>query len=327
VSRSSSNSAMYTQCPKCQTVFRVTLEQLQARDGLVRCGKCNDIFQADQHLYADMAADVAVETPKKSKPAATRRETAAPKKPVKPKPKPAVAPTPPKPAPIEPEIMEVLAAPAPWSLPDEPSPPAPTKEKSAPRSDKRPAKRRSKSTPDTAMPQLSLRPRRQRRSALWIVGGLLLLISFMLQVAYFYRDTLAQYPELQPYFLAACEEIGCSIRPHIDVARIELVEPTGIAPHPRTANALRLRATMVNRSSKPQPFPLMQVTLTDSTGRVLARRIVAPNEYLEQPPGTESKVSGAQMPPNLAIGALLDVANPGGKAVGYQIDFLPPPLR
>src|SRR6185369_1139190 len=146
-----------------------------------------------------------------------------------------------------------------------------------------------------------LRPRPRHHSVLWIVGALLLTILFVLQVAYFYRDTLAQYPQLQPYFLAACDKLGCSIQPHIDIARIELVEPT--------ANALRLRATLVNRSSKPQPFPLMQVTLTDSTGRVLARRIVAPNEYLEQPLGSD-----AQMTPNLAIGAQLDVANPDGKA-------------
>jgi predicted Zn finger-like uncharacterized protein len=37
-----------TACPQCQTRFRVTTEQLQARSGEVRCGRCQHIFNAYQ---------------------------------------------------------------------------------------------------------------------------------------------------------------------------------------------------------------------------------------------------------------------------------------
>ncbi|MDP2827700.1 MAG: DUF3426 domain-containing protein [Sulfuricellaceae bacterium] len=37
-----------TACPQCQTRFRVTTEQLQARSGEVRCGRCSHIFNAYQ---------------------------------------------------------------------------------------------------------------------------------------------------------------------------------------------------------------------------------------------------------------------------------------
>lgn len=40
-----------TQCPECGTRFKVTDAQLQAHDGLVRCGHCHEVFDADKHLH------------------------------------------------------------------------------------------------------------------------------------------------------------------------------------------------------------------------------------------------------------------------------------
>jgi len=37
---------MQTQCPHCDTQFRITEEQYQIADGLVRCGVCNETFNA-----------------------------------------------------------------------------------------------------------------------------------------------------------------------------------------------------------------------------------------------------------------------------------------
>ncbi len=49
-----------TQCPDCRTVFRITPEQLDAADGLVRCGECSNIFNAGAALArgAPSAPDV-----------------------------------------------------------------------------------------------------------------------------------------------------------------------------------------------------------------------------------------------------------------------------
>ena len=35
---------MYTRCPKCKTVFEASPEDLDAHDGLVRCGECDEVF-------------------------------------------------------------------------------------------------------------------------------------------------------------------------------------------------------------------------------------------------------------------------------------------
>lgn len=42
-----------TQCPQCGTRFKVTDAQLDAHDGLVRCGRCHEVFNASEHLHDD----------------------------------------------------------------------------------------------------------------------------------------------------------------------------------------------------------------------------------------------------------------------------------
>lgn len=44
--------SMVTQCPSCGTRFRVTLEQLEARQGQVRCGLCKTVFDGREPLVA-----------------------------------------------------------------------------------------------------------------------------------------------------------------------------------------------------------------------------------------------------------------------------------
>lgn len=53
---------MYTQCPGCQTYFRITPTQLQAAAGKVRCGTCRTVFFAPDLLFEQLpgiAADTA----------------------------------------------------------------------------------------------------------------------------------------------------------------------------------------------------------------------------------------------------------------------------
>lgn len=49
-------TAQKTRCPFCESIFAVTPEQLAARGGHVRCGKCFQVFKADDHLVKDTPA-------------------------------------------------------------------------------------------------------------------------------------------------------------------------------------------------------------------------------------------------------------------------------
>src|SRR6187549_3627807 len=42
--------SIVTQCPSCATTFRVTPPQLQAQHGMVRCGRCAQVFDGFKTL-------------------------------------------------------------------------------------------------------------------------------------------------------------------------------------------------------------------------------------------------------------------------------------
>jgi predicted Zn finger-like uncharacterized protein len=44
---------MFTQCPKCESVFKVSEKDAQAHEGLVRCGNCFSVFNASWNLTDD----------------------------------------------------------------------------------------------------------------------------------------------------------------------------------------------------------------------------------------------------------------------------------
>jgi predicted Zn finger-like uncharacterized protein len=53
---------LFTQCSKCQTIFKLSAEVLRAAGGQVRCGKCGEVFNALAHLAEDSSAFTADET-------------------------------------------------------------------------------------------------------------------------------------------------------------------------------------------------------------------------------------------------------------------------
>jgi len=55
--------ALATQCPFCQTTFRVAQDQLKLRGGLVRCGACKEVFNGNDHLVAPEIARQLVVAP------------------------------------------------------------------------------------------------------------------------------------------------------------------------------------------------------------------------------------------------------------------------
>jgi predicted Zn finger-like uncharacterized protein len=51
------DASVYTQCPQCQTLYRITAELLRAARGQVQCGRCARIFDALTFLVEDDAAE------------------------------------------------------------------------------------------------------------------------------------------------------------------------------------------------------------------------------------------------------------------------------
>src|SRR5210317_101489 len=53
---------MFTQCPKCQSVFMVSDKDVRAHEGLVRCGNCYSVFNSSWNLTDDPRSEM-VEKP------------------------------------------------------------------------------------------------------------------------------------------------------------------------------------------------------------------------------------------------------------------------
>jgi predicted Zn finger-like uncharacterized protein len=54
---------VYTQCSKCETVFKLSAEVLRAAGGQVRCGKCGELFNALARLAEESSAFPSGESP------------------------------------------------------------------------------------------------------------------------------------------------------------------------------------------------------------------------------------------------------------------------
>src|SRR5277367_1767463 len=60
--RSQRRLRVYTQCSKCETVFRLSAEVLRAAGGQVRCGRCGEVFNALARLAEDSSGFAAGES-------------------------------------------------------------------------------------------------------------------------------------------------------------------------------------------------------------------------------------------------------------------------
>jgi len=54
---------MYSKCPYCHTLFRVHPEQLSAAKGRARCCRCNQVFDAIDHLQSEATGETCESTP------------------------------------------------------------------------------------------------------------------------------------------------------------------------------------------------------------------------------------------------------------------------
>lgn len=155
------------------------------------------------------------------------------------------------------------------------------------------------------------------RPAFWGLGAILMSLLLVGQWMYFNRNELARDKQWATYVQYFCAAVHCQIRPRQDVGLVELTD-TRVAPHPKFDKALSVRATLINRAKFTQPFPLMEITLTDTEGKVLARKRFNATEYMKN----ETQIS-LGLAPNVAHKAQLEITSPKTSADGYEIRLLP----
>ncbi len=165
-------------------------------------------------------------------------------------------------------------------------------------------------------PAASEGPATLRRRA-YAAGVALLGLALVVQLVHFNREALAASAWLGPAVGGLYARLGAPIEPHWDLAAYEVKQwgaATDAAP-----GALRLRASIINKAARAQPYPLLRVTLEDRFGSRIARGEFRPDEYLPgRAPPTGLLAGGARADADL----MLD--DPGSQAVGFELDVCLP---
>jgi hypothetical protein len=157
-------------------------------------------------------------------------------------------------------------------------------------------------------------PNRAVRAAL-VAGCALLLPLLLVQLALIARaPLLVGFPGLRPALQALCAPLSCTaswpMRPELlAVVSSELQSVPG-------TDALELDTVLRNRAAFPLALPAIELTISDSIGHAVARKVFLPADYFGSD-GAANLAAG-----NIAAGADLAVritfSLPGVSAAGFE---------
>ena len=118
----------------------------------------------------------------------------------------------------------------------------------------------------------------------WVVGTLLALAALGLKALLTFRVELAVlWPPTKPALVALCQFAGCEVGLPTKVGMVG-IEASDLHPDSGHPGRLALAATLKNRAPFAQQFPHLELTLTDTADQAIARKVLAPADYL--PPAT-----------------------------------------
>jgi len=323
--------SMATRCTSCGTIFRVVQDQLKVSEGWVRCGRCDEVFNALEGLF-----DLDREKPPQWKPAASERvlaelaqrreaqfEAAAvdeddvteldeedriasrffrpEQEDVEHSPAESVA---------KRDRMDFADAQFNTELhgDSESDSEAPDAQATA--------KKSSTATP--AFVRHADRQARWRRPLPRLVlslASVLLLAALGLQAAHHFRDLVAaRWPQARPALASWCAFAHCRIEAPRRIEDIS-VESTALTQAAPGTDTFRLMVTLRNRGPLPVAMPSVDLTLTDASGQLVARRALGPSDF-------RAPVTVVQAGSEAGLQALISAGSP--RVTGYTVELFYP---
>lgn len=284
-----------TRCPHCQTQFRVTMAQLELREGKVRCGSCRAIFNGIEQVFdhdGDEDFTLSPPTPQDLSDRMTLIDFGS----LRGMPPAASGPS------MQDELDALSRAIAdlqskPWAEP----PASPRSEFADDEQDDETADRKEapvRPAPDGEPAFVQQARRRQRGRRVWKVllwiGIPVLLLALAGQLTFHFRHEIAaRFPDTAPYLRAACAELGCTIRLPKDIDKLSLAssrldalgspalgtDVDGNDANDGQPTRYTLIALLRNQGDTVQAWPSLDLQLKDAEGKVLLRRAFLPNQY------------------------------------------------
>ena len=146
-----------------------------------------------------------------------------------------------------------------------------------------------------------------------VLGGVL-----AVQCIYLYRMEIARtLPGLRPLMTQACTALGCEI-PFPRDAELIALDASDLQSEPGKPGQYLLHATVNNRAEYAQAWPHLELTLTDAGDMPIARRVLAPEEWL--PADQRSTAQGAaSFASHKAVSARIAFAVPELAPTGYRV--------
>lgn len=316
--------SLATRCANCGTVFRVVQDQLKVSEGWVRCGRCSDVFNALEGLFdlergaapawtpsqrgalgllpvsaderaAQAAAEDPMPVPEYDPVSEAAEDTQADSR---------------ADSQVETRLLDVderdddggLHADAlevDHSTDEEPAleaPPPPTPD----------FMRRADNAARWQRPRVRL--------SLMLAAALLVGLLTAQVSVHRHDEIAARWPESLPVLELLCGVRNCRIEP---LRRLDglAVESSGLAQL-GDATMYRLQVSLRNRDALPLHMPALDLTLTDTRGDVVARKVLRRTDF------------GVATPQTLAAGAELNlqaVLDTGDRRVtGYSVEIFYP---
>jgi predicted Zn finger-like uncharacterized protein len=334
--------SLATRCASCGTVFRVVQDQLKVSEGWVRCGRCDQVFNALEGLFdldRDLPPDwdeppVSAPIPGGSTGSTRPVDLDEADIPLGIEPAAPVAhdwEREPDPLVVGRIDEQLHSAPRRSAFGTLGGPMGGAREQpdfADARFDNDALDEADKTGIDLEIPERDPEPapefvRQADREARWTsplarvllaTCAIVLSLGLGLQAAHHFRDRWsAQYPALKGPLAAWCEFKGCRIeapRRLDDIA----VESTALVRATRP-DAFRFSVVLHNRSATLAATPWVDLSLTDESGQLVARRALSPKDFQSAP----STLPGAS---ETTLQLLLSAAS--GRVAGYTVEIFYP---
>lgn len=327
--------SLITRCPACETLFKVVPDQLRISEGWVRCGQCDEIFDASYHLLPESLTEVQPEDiPQEppvdySIPEAPQAEPSSlsfdlhPPQDGEPVDLPEEWSQVAQQESLTPEtLMPVSAQPA-EALPHMPVVPL-NEQSEMPET----AELLEVDTADTASDATrqaefadvsflrnqkpeSPKPGPRKRVALFVLSFFLFL-GLLVQAMVHERDRImALAPSFQPMLQALCAPLACTLSP---LRRLDSIVVESASFTKLNGTTYRLNFTVKNTATTALAVPAVELTLTDSFDQPVVRRVFLASEIGVKSPEI---AAGAEWPASLVVE--VKVASATDPVAGYRV--------
>ena len=290
-----------TLCPHCETRFKIAATQLEAHQGMVRCGHCLQVFDARPNFIPDTPhpqlelemSPVAIEEPLITQDNNESSSAAAEEH--------------------HPDYLDFVSPASAMNTA------VSSVQNTLEAEEKDPTL--AERVEVTGDEEVMVAPHK-KRAWLWGIFTLLLVLILFGQIAYFFRaEIAARMPGTKPVLLKYCELLNCTVSLP-QKSDLMSIESSSLEADPGNAAQITLNALLRNRATYPLAYPNLELTLNDRQDKPVARRTFKPADYL---PPLENEQTGLQPNHELSLKLLLDTTdlNPNG----YRLVVLYPSTR